>query len=91
VLVLTDKKAQPVQSQVTSTAPAVIERVEQNFPERSGLQKRLNAEGFILHWVDRDKVARRRSEGWEVVVAVDGGRRVEYRDRSGCVLMKRRE
>jgi hypothetical protein len=98
VLVLTNNKAQQVQDQVVNTTPPEIDAVDTDYPSRSGLQDRLMAEGFKLHWVREEMVGRRRGEGWEVVVVTDDGRRVAFKvppampsvDPSALVLMKRR-
>jgi hypothetical protein len=98
VLVLTNNEARQVQERVVNTTPAEIEAVDTDYPSRSGLQDRLTAEGFKLHWVREEMVGRRRGEGWAVVVVADDGRRVTFKvppampslDPSALVLMKRR-
>jgi hypothetical protein len=98
VLVLTNNRAQQVRERVVNTTPPEIEAVDMDYPSRSGLQDRLTAQGFKLHWVREEMVGRRRGEGWELVVVDDDGRRVTYKvppaipsvDPSALVLMKRR-
>jgi hypothetical protein len=98
VLVLASNKARKVEEHVVNTTAPEVEAVDTDYPSRSGLQQRLMAEGFRLHWVREEMVGRRRSQGWEVVVIDDDGRRVEFRvtpvmpavDPSALVLMKRR-
>jgi hypothetical protein len=98
VLVLTGNRARRGPERVANAAPPEVEAVDANYPARSGLQDRLTAEGFTLHWVREENVAGRREEGWEVVIVEDDGRRVTFRvppgmpsvDPSALVLMKRR-
>lgn len=81
-----------------NAAPPELEAVDPNHPSRSGLQDRLAAEGFKLHWVREELVGGRRDEGWEVVVAEEDGRRVSFKvppgmpsvDSAALILMKRR-
>lgn len=98
VLVLTEKRARPPRDRVADAAPPTVEAVDLDYPSRSGLQNRLAAEGFKLHWVREETIGRRQSEGWEIVVAEEEGRRVTFKvspampavDPSALVLMKRR-
>lgn len=98
VLVLTNNRAQQIRERVADMTPREVETVDTNYPSRSGLQDRLAAEGFGLHWVREEQVARRRGQGWELVVAEDNGRRVTFKvpprmpsvDPSALILMKRR-
>lgn len=93
VLVLTANRARLGVQLVANAARPEIEDVDQNFPERSGLQGRLAAEGFRVHWVREERVGRRRGENWEVVVTEHDGRRVTFRGMPGeppLILMKRR-
>lgn len=97
VLVLTDKRARPPQERVVDTAPPGIEAVDLDYPSRSGLQERLGADGFTVHWVREEMVGRRRREGWEIVIAEEDSRRVTFKvppdmpsvDPSALILMKR--
>lgn len=98
VLVLTADRARPGVERIANAAPPEVENVDLNYPDRSGLQARVVAAGFRLHWVREELVGRRRGEGWEVVVVDLDGRRVSFRvppgapdvDPSALVLMKRR-
>lgn len=98
VLVLTHNRAQARPEGVVNAAPPEVEAVDLNHPSRSGLQDRLAAEGFKLHWVREELVGRRRDEGWEVVVAEEDGRRASFMvppgmpsvDSAALILMKRR-
>jgi len=97
VLVLTANRARPGIALVNAAPPVALD-VDTNHPERSGLQPRLAAEGFRLHWVREEMVGRRRGEGWELVVENVDGQRVSFRvpssmpnvDPSALILMKRR-
>jgi hypothetical protein len=98
VLVLTNKKAQRLQEHVSNTTPSEIEAVDTDYPLRSGLQEKMTAQGFKLHWVREEMVGRRRREGWEIVEVDDDGRCVQFRvlpripsvDPSALVLMRHR-
>ena len=98
VLVLTLNRARARSERVVNAVPPEIEAVDANYPSRSGLQDRLTAEGFKLHWVREEMVGRRRADGWEVVVVEEDGRRVTFKvppgmpsvDPSALILMKRR-
>ena len=96
VLVLTHNRAQALPAPIANVAPPEFESVDLNYPDRSGLQGRLMAEGFRLHWVREEMVGRRHGEGWEIVVVEENGRRVSFKappgapdvDPSALVLMK---
>ena len=96
VLVITGERARPGVILVENVAPPEAENVDLNYPDRSGLQQRLAAEGYRLRWVREEQVGRRRGEGWQVVVADVDGRRVSFKvppgapdvDPAALVLMK---
>jgi hypothetical protein len=96
VLVLTNNQAQARPEPIINTAPPKVETVDLEFPERSGLQAELQAQGFRLRWVREETVAQRREQGWDNVVVERDGLRVAFRvapgmpsvDPSALVLMK---
>jgi hypothetical protein len=98
VLVLTNNRAQARPEGVVNAAPPEIASVDQDYPSRSGLQDRLAAEGFGVHWVREERVGRRQAEGWEVVITEEDGRRAMFQiapgmpavDPAALILMKRR-
>jgi hypothetical protein len=98
VLVLSGERARPGVNLVENVAPPEVESVDLNYPDRSGLQQRLVAEGFRLRWVREEQVGRRCSDGWQVVIADVDGRRVSFKvppgapdvDPAALVLMKHR-
>jgi hypothetical protein len=98
VLVLTNNRALPRPERVVNAAAPEVELVDLEFPSRSGLQGKLEADGFRLRWVREDDLAHRRETGWEIVVADDDDRRVTFKvppgmpsvDPSALILMKHR-
>jgi hypothetical protein len=72
--------------------PPVIDKVvEFQYPERSGLQQRLERAGYRLHWSRADLAPTRMdAEGWSEVIERDGqGQRTRFRTRDGMILLKR--
>ena len=98
VLVLTGAAARPGVNQIENVVPPEVEDVDLNYPDRSGLQQRLAAEGFRLRWVREGQIRRRRGDGWQVVIAEVNGRRVSFRvppgapdvDPAALILMQHR-
>lgn len=79
LLVLTGDRARAGVNLVENVALPEVENVDLNYPDRSGLQQRLAAEGFRLRWVREEQVGRRRGDGWQVVIAELNGRRVSFK------------
>jgi hypothetical protein len=67
------------------------EIVDMNYPVRSGMQARLEADGYSLSWVRRERVHGLVDiEGYEEVVEADKqGRSASFRTTDGMVLLKR--
>jgi len=79
VLVLTGDRARLDANLIENVAPPEVENVDLNYPDRSGLQQRLAAEGFRLRWVREEQVGRRRGDGWQVIIAEMNGSRLSFR------------
>ena len=48
--------------------PPEIGDVDLDYPDRSGLKARLEAEGYKIRWSREDNLAERFAEGWEIVI-----------------------
>ncbi|MCC5863304.1 MAG: hypothetical protein JJT93_15490 [Gammaproteobacteria bacterium] len=81
---------------VPAPEPRISERlVDFRFPTDSGLQDRLEAQGYQVAWCSETKLARRLDlEGWELVIVPDGSdgfTTYRIRDRpTDQILIKRR-
>ena len=77
---------------VPPTRPAVVNKlVESNYPTASGIQQRLEAQGYTIGWCRPERVASVELEGGQVVVERDAtGTLATFRLRDGAVLVKRR-
>lgn len=76
VLVLTDRPARAVSTAVEANVPSDTKVVRSDYPSTSGLQARLEAEGYRVRWVRDDQIQRRQGEGWEGVVIEEIGAKV---------------
>jgi hypothetical protein len=77
---------------VSENSAQVTEQiVDMNYPVRSGMQTRLEADGYSLSWVRRERVHGLVDiEGYEEVVEADRqGRAASFRTTDGMVLLKR--
>jgi hypothetical protein len=88
-------KIAPVRDKRTLSAePLEITYVDLDYPEDSGLAKRLRDEGFRLYWSREDELTRRvELQGWEVVVETlaDGRRRtLRIKDPHGDIYLIRK-
>jgi hypothetical protein len=71
--------------------PVVVDKVvEFNYPTASGIQQRLEAQGYAISWVRAERVASIELQGGKVVVERDAtGALARFRTRDGMVLVQR--
>jgi hypothetical protein len=71
--------------------PVVVDKVvESNYPTASGIQQRLEAQGYALSWVRPERVGSIELQGGQAVVERDAkGVLATFRTRNGMVLVKR--
>ena len=67
--------------------------VDIGWPEKSGLQKRAEADGMTLKWCRADRLASLQLDGYEIVYEIDKSKRVRNKVvlRDGSVLIGRRD
>ncbi len=77
--------------------PAIVvteKSVTLDYVSRSGLEQKLNAEGFVLQWCGEPKLAERiEFGGWEIVKEPDGGGLASFRVKDricDLILIKKR-
>jgi hypothetical protein len=78
---------------VPPKAPRVVEKVvEISYPDRSGMQARLEAQGYGLGWARPERVSTLIDlKGHEEAIEADGtGGFTRFRTRDGMVLLRRR-
>jgi hypothetical protein len=70
--------------------PVVVDKVvESNYPTASGIQQRLEAQGYALSWVRPERVGTIELQGGHAVVERDAkGLLATFRTRDGMVLVK---
>ena len=60
------------QSRESSNLVKILRWVDFNYPRDTGLQQRLESEGYQVAWSNDDKVSRKTElEGWEIVLEPD--------------------
>lgn len=66
--------------------------VDFNWPEKSGLKAKAEAEGMSISWSRPDKLASRLADGYEVIYEIEKAKRIRRRLvlRDGLVLIGKR-
>lgn len=82
------RPGEPVKPREPEVRPQVVQI---GYPDTSGMQAKLTAEGFTIGWARAERVHGLKKEGYEEALEPDGrGGYVALRTRDGLVLLKHR-